>query len=136
MNDVNRDPIRWERSMTQDKDGQYVAYHDYAVLLESHDTLRADLDASEQRNTDAYAEMAGLRAEVERLQKDDATLRDAVMRLGEIAERRGAEVERLRAFVQSLIDATPKSFDLPLSEFNEEFVAWAKNRARSMMEKP
>ena len=84
MSDVNRDPIRWERSMTQDKDGQYVAYHDYAVLLESHDALRA---------------------EVERLQKDDATLRDAVMRLGEIAERRGSEVERLRAFVREVNEA-------------------------------
>ena len=44
MSDVNRDPIRWERSMTQDKDGQYVAYHDYAVLLESHDALRAEVE--------------------------------------------------------------------------------------------
>ena len=48
MSDVNRDPIRWERSMTQDKDGQYVSYHDYAVLLDSHDRLRAELAAKEK----------------------------------------------------------------------------------------
>ena len=100
--------------------------------LRQHNMQRSERDVGDPRVTLATDMVL---AEVERLQKDDATLRDAVMRLGEIAERRGAEVERLRAFVQSLIDATPKSFDLPLSEFNEEFVAWAKNRARSMMEK-
>lgn len=47
MSDVNRDPIRWERSMTQDKEGQYVSYHDYATLLAEYDALRAAQQADE-----------------------------------------------------------------------------------------
>lgn len=49
MSDVNRDPVRWERSMTQDKEGQYVAFHDYALLLDAHDTLRARLSEAQAR---------------------------------------------------------------------------------------
>ena len=49
MSEVNRDPIRWERSMTQDKDGQYVSYHDYTVLLNRYDSLRADLAAANEQ---------------------------------------------------------------------------------------
>ena len=34
--------------MTQDKDGQYVSYHDYAMLLDSHNRLRAELAGKEK----------------------------------------------------------------------------------------
>lgn len=44
---INADPIRWAIGMSQYADGEYVSYHDYAILLAEAERLRTALATRE-----------------------------------------------------------------------------------------
>ena len=42
--------------------------------------------------------------------------------------------DSLVAELRNILAASPKTFDLPREEFNEEFQAWVKNRCRHLLD--
>jgi len=84
---------------------------------------REDCDESERRLIDAAAQQAALAAHISSLYQ---SARDASISLAAEVERRTAEVEAQRRFIEAIIDSLP----LSLYAINRDYrvVAWNRNR--------
>lgn len=84
---------------------------------------REDCDETERRLIDAAAQQAALAAHISTLYQ---SAREASTSLAEEVERRTAEVEAQRRFIEAIIDSLP----LSLYAINRDFrvVAWNRNR--------